>query len=49
MMDCSQCPIHPTLKSQFTEYAKKDSDIVRKHGAKPVLFMSYGLFRTNPR
>jgi hypothetical protein len=41
MMDCSQCPIHPTLKSQFTEYAKKDSDIVRKHGAKPVLFMSW--------
>src|SRR5471032_25859 len=41
MMDCSQCPIHPTLKSQFTEYAKKDSDIVRKHGGKPVLFMSW--------
>jgi len=41
MMDCSQCPIHPTLKSQFTEYDKKDSDIVRKHGAKPVLFMSW--------
>jgi hypothetical protein len=41
MMDCSQCPIHPTLKSQFIEYAKKDSDIVRKHGGKPVLFMSW--------
>ena len=41
MMDCSQCPIHPTLKSQFTEYAKKDADIVRKHGGKPVLFMSW--------
>src|SRR5580698_8727714 len=41
MMDCSQCPIHPVLKSQFTEYAKKDSAIVRKHGAKPVLFMSW--------
>jgi hypothetical protein len=41
MMDCSQCPIHPTLKSQFTEYARKDSDIVRKHGGKPVLFMSW--------
>src|SRR3954470_8944924 len=24
MMDCSQCPIHPKLKSVFTEYAKKD-------------------------
>jgi hypothetical protein len=41
MMDCSQCPIHPTLKSQFTEYAKKDSVIVRAHGAKPVFFMSW--------
>jgi hypothetical protein len=41
MMDCSQCPIHPTLKSQFTEYARKDSDIVRKHGTEPVLFMSW--------
>lgn len=41
MMDCSQCPIHPTLKSVFTEYAKKDSDIVRARGAKPVFFMSW--------
>jgi hypothetical protein len=41
MMDCSQCPIHPKLKSVFTEYAKKDSDIVRAHGAKPILFMSW--------
>jgi hypothetical protein len=41
MMDCSQCPIHPTLKPIFTEYAKKDSDIVRAHGAIPVFFMSW--------
>jgi len=41
MMDCSQCPIHPTLKSVFTEFAKKDSDIVRANGAKPVFFMSW--------
>jgi hypothetical protein len=41
MMDCSQCPIHPTLKTVFTEYAKKDSDIVRAKGAKPLLFMSW--------
>ena len=41
MMDCSQCPIHPKLKSVFTEYAKKDSDIVRAHGATPVFFMSW--------
>ena len=41
MMDCSQCPIHPALKTVFTEFAKKDSDIVRAHGAKPVFFMSW--------
>jgi hypothetical protein len=41
MMDCSQCPIHPKLKSVFTEYARKDADIVRSHGAKPVFFMSW--------
>jgi hypothetical protein len=41
MMDCSQCPIHPRLKPAFTDFAKKDSDIVRAHGAIPVLFMSW--------
>ena len=41
MMDCSQCPIHPTLKPVFTEYAKKDTDIVRSHGARPIFFMSW--------
>ncbi len=41
MMDCSQCPIHPQLKSVFVEYARKHSDTVRKHGAKPVWFMSW--------
>lgn len=41
VMDCSQCPIHPQLKAVFEEYAKKQSDIVRKHGAQPVFFMSW--------
>jgi Domain of unknown function (DUF4886) len=41
MMDCSQCPIHPKLSSAFTEYTNKDSAIVRAHGARPVLFMSW--------
>lgn len=41
MMDCSQCPIHPKLKSVFTDYAKKDADIVRAHGARPIFFMSW--------
>ena len=41
MMDCSQCPIHPTLKTVFRDYARKHADTVRKHGAKPVFFMSW--------
>lgn len=41
MMDCSQCPVHPTLSKVFTEYTKKHSDTVRKHGAMPVFFMSW--------
>ncbi|WP_375413649.1 hypothetical protein [uncultured Bradyrhizobium sp.] len=41
LMDCSQCPIHPKLKSVFTEFAGKGSDTARKHGARPVFFMSW--------
>ncbi len=41
MMDCSQCPVHPTFAPQFHEYAKKHSDTVRRHGTKPVFFMSW--------
>jgi len=41
MMDCSQCPIHPQLKTVFREYARKHSETVRKHGAQPVFFMSW--------
>lgn len=41
MMDCSQCPIHPQLKALFAETAAKDAEIVRKHGADPILFMSW--------
>jgi hypothetical protein len=41
MMDCSQCPIHPTLKATFTTFTKKDSEIVRAHGARPIFFMSW--------
>ena len=39
--DCSQCPIHPQLKAAFHEYAKKHSDTVIKHGARPVFFMTW--------
>jgi hypothetical protein len=41
MMDCSQCPVHPELKTIFVEFAKKHSDTVRKHDAEPILFMSW--------
>jgi hypothetical protein len=41
MMDCSQCPIHPKLQPLFYEFVTKNSAIVRKHGAEPVLFMSW--------
>ncbi len=41
MMDCSQCPVHPQLKSVFTDFMKKNSEIVRKHGGQPVFFMSW--------
>jgi hypothetical protein len=41
MMDCSQCPIHPQLKTVFAKFSKKHSETVRKHGAKPVFFMSW--------
>jgi len=41
MMDCSQCPLHPKLKSVFADYARKNSDIVRAKGTKPVFFMSW--------
>jgi hypothetical protein len=44
MMDCSQCPIHPQLKDAFTTFAKKDSEIVRAHDMRPVLFMSWAYF-----
>src|SRR3954463_4622181 len=41
MMDCSQCPIHPKLKTVFTDFAKKGSEAARKTGARPVFFMSW--------
>jgi hypothetical protein len=41
MMDCSQCPIHPKLQPLFFESAKKNSEIVRAHGAEPIFFMSW--------
>jgi hypothetical protein len=41
MMDCSQCPIHPQLSKLFFESVARDAAIVRRHGAEPILFMSW--------
>ena len=41
LMDCSQCPIHPTLGKIFPDIVKTDARIARAHGAEPVLFMSW--------
>lgn len=41
MMDCSQCPIHPTLSKVFFEYAKKHSATIRENKAEPIFFMSW--------
>ncbi|MBL8269709.1 DUF4886 domain-containing protein, partial [Steroidobacter sp.] len=41
LMDCSQCPVHPQLKDVFHTSIKKHSATIRKHGATPVLFMSW--------
>jgi hypothetical protein len=40
-MDCSQCPIHPQLAATFVKFAKINADTFRRHGAKPVFFMSW--------
>ena len=41
MMDCSQCPLHPQLKGVFDDFARRNSETVRRHGAQPVFFMSW--------
>ena len=39
--DCSQCPIHPQLKSVFHQFVKKQSEVVTANGARPILFMTW--------
>lgn len=41
MMDCSQCPIHPDLKERFHAAVRQHCRAVRRHGAEPVLVMSW--------
>ena len=41
MMDCSQCPVHPTLSETFVKFARSHSKTVRDRGGQPVFFMSW--------
>lgn len=41
LMDCSQCATHPALRDRFLERMSRQADVVRAHGAQPVLFMSW--------
>ena len=41
MMDCSQCPMHPQLAPLFEQSIARNAAIVRRHGAEPMLFMSW--------
>jgi hypothetical protein len=41
LMDCSQCPVHPTLAPIFFEFSKKHSDTVRLNGARPYFLMTW--------
>ncbi len=41
MMDCSQCPVHPQLQAAFHDTVKKDAELMRAQGIRPVLFMSW--------
>lgn len=41
MMDCSACPLNPDLSPIFRDYARRNAETVRRHGAIPVFFMSW--------
>ena len=41
LSDCSQCPIHPQLKSVFHQFGRKQSEIVTANGARPIFFMTW--------
>ena len=41
MMDCSQCPVHPQLQAAFHETVKKNAELLRTQGLRPILFMSW--------
>ena len=41
LMDCSQCPVHPTLSKVFFEYSKKHSATARAKGVEPMFLMTW--------
>ncbi|MEY4864353.1 MAG: hypothetical protein RLZ51_2448 [Pseudomonadota bacterium] len=41
LMDCSQCPVHPTLSKIFFDYAKKHSATARAKGVEPMFLMTW--------
>jgi hypothetical protein len=41
LMDCSQCPLHPQLRDSFFATGRRHAETVRRHGARPVFFMSW--------
>ena len=41
LMDCSQCPVHPTLSKIFFETAKKHSVTARAKGVEPMFLMTW--------
>lgn len=41
MMDCSQCPVHPQLKDAFHDSVRRNAEIARAQGIRPILFMSW--------
>jgi len=41
LMDCSQCPVHPTLSKIFFEFAKKHSETARAMAVEPMFLMTW--------
>jgi hypothetical protein len=41
LMDCSQCPVHPTLSKVFFEYSKKHVATARARGVEPMFLMTW--------
>ena len=47
LMDSSQGPIHPSLRSRFEETVRRFCAIARRHGAQPVLLATWA-YRNRP-